>query len=208
MTPAPASARNSHSPANGAAGSPEDAADAGDREGSGGGLPGGEGVSADAVAVGVTVGEGAGRVSVPVTVAVALHRGAGNGGAAVGGGVGIRVPVFARGVGVSVGTEAPAVGVARRATTTLGPQDRAGSRRAAAARARVFPDAHVPRQNISSVRFPANPRLLRGEPSPIPPCRPLARERSRIRGKYNRRPGVTFRTTPPADHPRRSHLFP
>src|SRR2546425_345421 len=136
MTPAPASARKSHSPANGAAGadgSPDGAAAAGDREGSGAGPPGGESVA-------VTGSEGAGR--------------------------------------------------------TLGPQERVGSRSAAAARARVFPDAHLPRQRISSVRVPANRRLLRGEPSPIPPCRPLARERSRISGKYNRRPGVTFRTPP------------
>src|ERR1700693_332330 len=62
-------------------------------------------------------------------------------------------------VAVAAGTETPAVGVARRATTTFGPQDRAGRRRAAAARARVFFDAHVIRRRISSVPVPGEPEI-------------------------------------------------
>src|ERR1700693_4955250 len=65
-------------------------------------------------------------------------RGRGRVGGAVGGGVWISVRGFGGGVGVAAGTETPAVGVARRATTTFGPQDRGGRRRGAAARGRGF----------------------------------------------------------------------
>lgn len=188
MTPAPASARNSHSPANEPAGAPVMGS---------GGLPEGRGVAvavsegagrarravAVAVAMGAAGGEGAGRVAVAVAVAVALNRGAGNGwapgvGVGLDGGVGMPVRCFGPGVGVSAGTETPAVGVARRATTTFGPQDSAGRRRAAPARARVFFDAHLTRRRISSVRILVEPEISaeRVIPDPILPAARSARE--------------------------------
>jgi hypothetical protein len=114
----------------------------------------GEGDVRVGLAVAAAVGEGVGSGrGVAAVVALAVGRGGGAGeerasgagrgvGIAVAGAVGISVGGLGRGVGVAAGAEA-AVGVARRATTTLGPQDTAGSRRAAAARARVVFDVRV-----------------------------------------------------------------
>ncbi len=84
-----------------------------------------------AVVVGVGEGEGGGRVA----VAAAL---AGDVGRAVETGVGVSIRDRGRGVGGAVGAGIPAVGVARRATTTFGPQETRGARRAARTSAGVF----------------------------------------------------------------------
>jgi hypothetical protein len=96
------------------------------------------------VAVGVNVGVGLGvgvELSVGVDLAVevegglAVAVGGGAAGAALaGGGEGTEGRGFTGGVGVAATRETSAVGVARRAMTTFGPQETEDSRRAAAQR--------------------------------------------------------------------------
>lgn len=102
------------------------------------------GATGEAVAVGVSVGVGLGvRVEVGVGVdlgvemegglAVAVARGA-VGAVVASGGEGTEGRGFTGGVGVAATRETSAVGVARRAMTTFGPQETEDSRRAAAQR--------------------------------------------------------------------------